>query len=95
MNSTSDIVDALKGTFLASLSTLFRPVNHAETVLQVPPVWVRASGAEALFGVRREWLNNQVAHYKIIAKKADGIVLYKYADILKVIDEMPDYKKGA
>lgn len=91
---TTDLIEAVRGTFIATMAKLFTPVNHADTVLQVPPVWVRASGAEALCGVKRDFLNNLVAQKKVTAKKADKIVLYKFADIIKAIDSMPDLKKG-
>jgi len=90
----TDIFESLKGTFIASLAKLFKPVRHADYVLQCPPVWVRASGAEALFGIKRNFLNDLVSNKKVHAKKADRVVLYRFADIVQAIEEMADFKKG-
>lgn len=78
------------------LSRFCRPVTHADVVVNCPPVWVRASGAEFFFGVKRDFLNGLVAERKVTAKKADKIVLYKYADIDRAIAAMRELelKKG-
>lgn len=88
-----DIAAIFQQSFVGALAKVFRPVNHADTILQTPPVWVRASGAEALLGLKRDFLNGLVAQRKVIAKKADKIVLYKYEDILNAINEMPNLSK--
>jgi hypothetical protein len=89
-----ELSQALKGTFVGILARLFKPVANAETVLTCPPVWVRASGAEALLGIKRDFLNNLVAQKKVTAKKADKLVIYKFADIVKAIEAMDTVKKG-
>lgn len=89
-----DIGDAIGSAILESVAHYLRPVSHADCVMQVPPVWVRASGAEALFGIKRDFLNGLVAKRMVTAKKADKIVLYKYSDIEKAIDSMDNFKKG-
>jgi len=82
-------------TFLTEkVAQYLRPVSHADVVVNCPPAWVRASGAEFFFGIKRDFLNGLVAAKKVCAKKADKIVLYKYADIDEAIAAMKDFKKG-
>ena len=81
--------------FLAEkIARYLRPVSHADVVVNCPPAWVRASGADYFFGIKRDFLNGLVAAKKVVAKKADKIVLYKYADIDKAIASMNNFKKG-
>lgn len=91
----ADVFDSMRDSVFSSMARLFRPIQHAESVLQVPPVWVRASSAEVLFGLKREKLNDLVAKHKVIAKKADKVVLYKYMDIIRAIDDLPDFEGRA
>ena len=75
------------------IARYIRPVAHADTVVSCPPSWVRASGAEFFFGVKRDFLNRLVSERKVAARKADRIVLYRYADIERAIGGMKDYNR--
>lgn len=88
------IGEAVETFLLEKVSQHLRPVGHADVVVTCPPAWVRASGAEFFFGIKREFLNGLVAAKKVCAKKADRIVLYRYADIDRAIAEMRDFGKG-
>lgn len=73
-------------TFLTEkIAKCMRPVRHADIVVNCPPEWVRASAAEFFFGIKRNTLNDLVAERKVVAKKADRLVLYRYEDIEKAI----------
>lgn len=76
------------------LARYIRPVGHADVAVSCPPSWVRASGAEFFFGVKRDFLNRLVAERKVAARKADRIVLYRYSDIERAIAGMKDYSRG-
>ena len=91
----TDLSEALSNTVIGALGNIFRPIAHADTVISCPPVWVRASGAEALFGIKRDFLNGLVIKGNVTAKKADKIVLYKYADIVKAVEGLGNFKKGS
>lgn len=66
-----------------------KPVAHADVVLQVQPVWANAKTLRAIVGLNREQLNRMVKARKVIAKLADGNVLYKVADVLAEIENYP------
>lgn len=87
--------DALKQTWMCAWAQILKPIAHADIVVNTPPVWVRAKMAEALFGLKRDFLNGLVIKGKVTAKKADKIVLYKYADIVKAVEGLGNFKKGA
>ena len=64
--------------------------HNAEVIVQTPPVWCRAKVADALLGVKRDTLNKWVCEGKVIAKKGEKIVLYKFADIVATIESLPN-----
>lgn len=86
--------EAVENYLKERVAQYLRPVSHADVVVNCPPAWIRASGAEFFFGIKRDFLNGLVAERKVVAKKADKIVLYKYADIDRAIASMKDFKRG-
>lgn len=89
--NVAELVSEILKEFVAKY---MRPVAHADVVIQAKPAWVRAAGAEFFFGIKRDFLNSLVAAKKVIAKKADRVVVYKYDDIDRAIMELKDLKKG-
>lgn len=66
----------------------FHPVQHADVVVQVMPVWAKAKTLRALTGLNRDQLNRMVIARKVVAKQVDGSVIYKVADVLAAIGEL-------
>lgn len=68
----------------------FHPVQHADVVIQIPPVWANAKTIRALTGLNREQLNQMAIDGKVVAKKIGKTVVYKYQDVLDAIDGCPE-----
>lgn len=63
------------------------------SVMSAPaPVWLRAKGVAAMFGLGRATVNKFVADGKVDARRADGVVIYRFADIAAVCDQLPKYE---
>lgn len=71
-------------------SEWLRPVRHADVVVQLKPDWVSAKTARALCGVNRDKLDGWVAARRVVAKRCGGNILYRYADIGRAIEALPD-----
>lgn len=89
----ANLVEMISAAVQEYVTKYLRPVAHADVVIQDKPVWVRAAGAEFYFGIKRDFLNQFVAKGKVIAKKADRVVVYKYADIDAAMNNLPNLIK--
>lgn len=87
--------EALENEVTKKIASFFRPVSHADVVVTCPPVWVRASGAEFFFGLKRNFLNQWVVDGKVEARKAEQLVLYKFSDIEKAIKTLRKVVKSS
>lgn len=56
------------------------------------PVWLRAKGVMAMFGLGRAAVNRLVAAGKVDARRSDGVVIYRFSDIAAACDELPRYE---
>lgn len=73
-----------------SVERCLRTCRRADTVLQCPPEWASARTIRALTGLNRCHLNRLAAERKVCAKRAGGNVIYRYGDVLKAIEGLPD-----
>lgn len=55
------------------------------------PVWLRAKGVMDMFGLGRATVNKMVAAGKVDARRSDGVVIYRFADIAAACDQLPRY----
>ena len=90
----NELFDTLESAVKKVFGEWFRPVAHADVVLQIAPVWASAKTLRAITGLNREQLNRMVVKRKVIAKQADSNVVYKVADVLKAIEELPNKSGG-
>lgn len=90
----NELFGLLEKAVKAVFADWLRPVQHADVVLQVYPVWASAKTLRAITGLNRDQLNKFVIERKVIAKSANGNVIYKVADVLASIDSLPNRAKG-
>lgn len=90
----NELFGLLEKAVKAVFADWLRPVQHADVVLQVYPVWASAKTLRAITGLNRDQLNKFVIERKVIAKSANGNVIYKVADVLASIDSLPNRTKG-
>lgn len=87
MNTLSTQVENLLRTVV---SEWLRPVQHADVVLQVLPVWASARTVQAITGVNRQKLIRMCQDKQVSCKKLDGNVVYKVSDVLSVVESMEE-----
>ena len=82
-------MQVLEAAVAKTFGEWFRPVAHAETVVQILPVWAKARTLKAICAVNRQQLSRLATQGKVAARQLDGNVVYKVADVLAAIEAMP------
>lgn len=89
----NDLFNALEGAMRSAFGQWLKPVQHADAVIQVYPVWASAKTLRALVGLNRQQLDRFCVNQQVRAKFCGGSVIYHVQDVLDCIDKLPNRGK--